>query len=349
MAYSFPASLTITQPDDWHLHVRDGVMLATTVPATARQFKRAIIMPNLAPPVRDAEEAAGYYQRIKAASPRADFEPLMVLYLTDATTPEMVRAAAASGIVKACKLYPAHATTNSAHGVTSLENLFATFEAMAECGLLLLVHGEVTDGEIDIFDRERIFIDRNLRMLVERFPGLKIVFEHITTAEAADFVLAGPATIAATITPQHLLYNRNHMLVGGIRPHNYCLPVLKRRSHQQALQQAVASGSAKFFLGTDSAPHLQHTKETSCGCAGCYSAPAAIELYAEIFGELGILDKLEAFASFNGPDFYGLPRNSGTVTLVREPWQVPDQVAVGQQALVPFYAGQTLNWKLVTR
>lgn len=347
MAVITPDSLVITAPDDWHLHVRDGALLATTVPATARQFRRAIIMPNLNPPVRDAAEAASYYQRIKAAAAGADFEPLMVLYLTDATTPAMVREAAAGGLVKACKLYPAHATTNSAHGVTALENLYATFEAMAECGLLLLVHGEVTEGDVDIFDREREFIDRKLRQLIARFPGLKVVFEHITTAEAADFVMSGPATLAATITPQHLLYNRNHMLVGGIRPHNYCLPVLKRRSHQQALQRAVASGSAKFFLGTDSAPHLQHTKETSCGCAGCYSAPAALELYAEVFEQLGALDKFEAFASHHGPDFYGLARNSGTVTLRRQPWQLADKVAVGDEALVPFYAGQTLNWQLV--
>ncbi len=347
MAVITPDSLVITAPDDWHLHVRDGALLATTVPATARQFRRAIIMPNLNPPVRDAAEAAGYYQRIKAAAAGADFEPLMVLYLTDATTPAMVREAAAGGLVKACKLYPAHATTNSAHGVTALENLYPTFEAMAECGLLLLVHGEVTEGDVDIFDREREFIDRKLRQLIGRFPGLKVVFEHITTAEAADFVMSGPATLAATITPQHLLYNRNHMLVGGIRPHNYCLPVLKRRKHQEALQRAVASGSAKFFLGTDSAPHLQHTKETSCGCAGCYSAPAALELYAELFDQLAILDKFEAFASHHGPDFYGLPRNSGTVTLRRQPWQVADKIAVGDEALVPFYAGQTLNWQLV--
>ncbi|MBP7548075.1 MAG: dihydroorotase [Corallincola sp.] len=341
-------TLTITQPDDWHLHLRDGALLATTVPATARQFRRAIVMPNLTPPVRDAAEALGYYQRIKAASPRADFEPLMVLYLTDATTPEMVREAAAGGVVKACKLYPAHATTNSAHGVTDLANLYPTFEAMAEVGLLLLVHGEVTDAEIDIFDRERVFIDRHLQPLVERFPHLKIVFEHITTAEAADFVLNGPANLAATITPQHLLYNRNQMLVGGIRPHNYCLPVLKRRSHQEALQRAVASGCNRFFLGTDSAPHLQHLKESSCGCAGCYSAPAALELYAEVFDQLGILDQLEGFASHHGPDFYGLPRNSGTVTLVRQRWLVDEVVMAGDQPLVPFYAGLPLHWKLVT-
>lgn len=347
MAVITADQLIMTAPDDWHLHLRDGALLQSTVAASARQFRRAIIMPNLNPPVRDAAEAAGYYQRIKAAAAGADFEPLMVLYLTDATTPEMVRAAAAGGLVKACKLYPAHATTNSAHGVTSLKALYPTFEAMAECGLLLLVHGEVTDQDVDIFDRERVFIDQKLRQLIDHLPGLKVVFEHITTAEAADFVMSGPATLAATITPQHLLYNRNHLLVGGIRPHNYCLPVLKRRQHQQALQRVVASGSPRFFLGTDSAPHLQHNKETSCGCAGCYSAPAALELYAELFEQLGILDKLEGFASHHGPDFYGLPRNSSSVTLRRQPWQVADKIAVGEDALVPFYAGQTLNWRQV--
>ncbi len=340
-------SLTLIRPDDWHLHLRDEAMLATTVPATARVFARAIVMPNLQPPVCTVEQAQAYAQRIVEAVPAAtQFEPLMTLYLTDQTTPEMVKAAAAAGLVKACKLYPANATTNSAFGVTDVTALTPTFEAMAEAGLLLLVHGEVTHSDIDIFDREKVFIDQQLSKLVETLPNLKIVFEHITTQDAAQFVLEGPANLAATITPQHLMYNRNHLLVGGVKPHNYCLPVLKRRTHQEALQQVVKQGSAKFFLGTDSAPHLQHAKESGCGCAGCYSAPAAIELYAQIFEQLGILDKLEAFASFHGPDFYGLPRNRDTITLIREDWSVPETVDVAGAAMVPFYAGQLLHWKV---
>jgi len=323
-------------------------MLAAVVPVTARVFARAIVMPNLQPPVVTTADAEDYYQRIKAATPAASgFEPLMTLYLTDHTTPEMIHAAAAQGLVKACKLYPANATTNSTQGVTDLTALNDTFAAMVDTGLLLLVHGEVTASDIDIFDREKVFIDQQLAPMVARYPQLKVVFEHITTSDAVEFVLAGGPNIAATMTPQHLMYNRNHLLVGGIKPHNYCLPVLKRNTHQQALQAALAGGSPKFFLGTDSAPHLQQAKENACGCAGCYSAPAALELYAEIFEQLGILDKLEAFAGFNGPDFYGLPRNPDTITLVRQPWQVPTSVDVAGQPMVPFCAGETLQWQVV--
>jgi len=341
-------TLTITRPDDWHIHLRDNAMLAAVAPVTARIFGRAIVMPNLQPPVITPTDASDYYQRIKAATPVASgFDPLMTLYLTDHTSPEMIHAAATQGLVKACKLYPANATTNSAQGVTNLAALDDTFATMAENGLLLLVHGEVTADEIDVFDREKAFIDQQLVEIVAKHPQLKVVFEHITTSDAVEFVLNGGPNVAATITPQHLMYNRNHILVGGIKPHNYCLPVLKRNTHQQALQAAVATGSPKFFLGTDSAPHLQHAKENACGCAGCYSAPAALELYAEIFEQLGILDKLEAFASFSGPDFYGLPRNTDTITLVRNPWQVPATVDVAGQPMVPFYAGETLQWQVV--
>lgn len=341
-------TLTITRPDDWHLHFRDGAMLETVVPPTAEVFARAIAMPNLQPPVVDAQQAQAYYERIKACVPAGhSFEPLMTLYLTDNTTPEMIEAAAATGVVKACKLYPANATTNSAHGVTQVAALKETFAVMQEQGILLLVHGEVTANEIDVFDREKAFIDQHMINIVADNPELKVVFEHITTSDAAAFVNAGGQNLAATITPQHLMYNRNDLLVGGVKPHNYCLPILKRNTHQQALQDVVASGSAKFFLGTDSAPHLKSAKESCCGCAGCYSAPAALELYAQIFEELGCLDKLEAFASLNGPDFYGLPRNADTVTLKREPWQMPEQVMVAGEPMVPFFAGQTLNWKVI--
>jgi dihydroorotase len=341
-------TLTITRPDDWHIHFRDNAMLTAVVPATARVFARAIAMPNLQPPVTTPAAAKDYYQRIKAAAPAASvFEPLMTLYLTDNTTPKMIRDAARQGLVKACKLYPANATTNSSHGVTNLAALDATFATMAETGLLLLVHGEVTAEDIDVYDREKAFIDQQLVPIVAKYPQLKVVFEHITTSDAVEFVLASGPHVAATVTPQHLMYNRNHLLVGGIKPHNYCLPVLKRNTHQQALQAVIAGGSSKFFLGTDSAPHLQQAKESACGCAGCYSAPAALELYAEIFERLGVLDRLEAFASFNGPDFYGLPRNVDTVTLVRKPWQVPATVNVAGQSMVPFYACETLHWQVV--
>lgn len=341
-------TLTIQTPDDWHLHFRDGDMLRETVPATARQFARAIVMPNLVPPVTTATMAVAYRERILAARPTGStFEPLVTLYLTDKTSAQDIIDAKAAGVV-AAKLYPAGATTNSSHGVGALDALYPVFEVMAEQGMLLLIHGEVTDHDIDIFDREKVFIDRYLQHIVARIPGLKVVFEHITTADAASFVAEASDNVAATITPQHLLLNRNDLLVGGVRPHNYCLPVLKRRTHQEALRAAVATGSAKFFLGTDSAPHEKHRKESACGCAGCYSAHSAIELYAQIFDDLGCLDKLEGFASHHGADFYGLPRNSGTVTLVKQQWQVPAEIILPNgNPIVPFYAGETLNWKLV--
>lgn len=340
-------TLTLRTPDDWHLHFRDGDMLLETVPATARVFRRAIVMPNLVPPVTTAAQAMAYRERILAARPDGSaFEPLVTLYLTDKTTESEIHAAKAAGVV-AAKLYPAGATTNSSSGVAALEALYPVFSAMAEVGMLLLIHGEVTDHEIDIFDREKVFIDRYLQHIVARLPQLKVVFEHITTAEAASFVAEASANVAATITPQHLLLNRNDLLVGGVRPHNYCLPVLKRRTHQEALRAAVASGSPKFFLGTDSAPHEKHRKESACGCAGCYSAHSAIELYAQVFDELGCLDKLEGFASHYGADFYSLPRNSGTITLVRESWQVPAEIILPNgQPIVPFFGGQTLHWRL---
>ncbi|GAA0362381.1 dihydroorotase [Bowmanella denitrificans] len=339
--------LTITTPDDWHLHFRDGDMLRETVPATARCFRRAIVMPNLVPPVTNAQMLTEYRQRIIDARPVGSlFEPLMTLYLTNSTTAADIRAAKAAGAV-AAKLYPAGATTNSDAAVSALDALFPIFAEMAEQSMLLLVHGEVTDKHVDIFDREKEFIDRHLRRIVESFPQLKVVFEHITTADAAHFVLEASAQVAATITPQHLMLNRNDMLVGGIRPHNYCLPVLKRSTHQQALRDVVASGSAKFFLGTDSAPHEKHRKESACGCAGCYSAWSAIELYAQVFEDLGCLDKLEGFASHYGADFYGLARNTDEITLVREPWQIPEQIVLPNgNPIVPFHAGQTVNWKL---
>ncbi|MFL0798191.1 MAG: dihydroorotase [Cellvibrionaceae bacterium] len=339
--------LTITTPDDWHLHFRDGDILGETVPATARCFQRAIVMPNLAPPVTSAELVVAYRDRILAARPEgSEFEPLMTLYLTDQTSAQDIAEAKAQGVV-ASKLYPAGATTNSSAAVNALESLYPVFEEMSKQGMLLLIHGEVTDGDIDIFDREKVFIDRHLSHIVANFPELKIVFEHITTKDAADFVIASPDNVGATITPQHLMLNRNDLLVGGIRPHNYCLPVLKRSTHQEALRRAVQSGSKKFFLGTDSAPHEKHKKESSCGCAGCYSAWASLELYAQVFEELGVLDKLEAFASFNGADFYGLPRNTGSVTLVRESWQVPAEITLPNgNPIVPFHAGETVNWKV---
>ena len=340
--------LTLLRPDDWHIHLRDGAVLPHTVGDAARTFGRAIIMPNLVPPVRNAAEADAYRQRILAARPAGSrFEPLMVLYLTDNTSPEDVRAAKASGFVHAAKLYPAGATTNSDSGVTSIDKIFPALEVMAEDGMLLLVHGEVTRAEIDVFDREKAFIDEHLTRVVERFPTLKVVFEHITTRDAVQFVEAASANVGATITAHHLLYNRNHMLVGGIRPHFYCLPILKRNVHQEALLDAATSGNAKFFLGTDSAPHVKHAKEAACGCAGCYTAFAAIELYAEAFEQRGALDKLEAFASFHGPDFYGMPRNSDSITLVREEWTVPATLPLGDNSVVPLRAGETLRWKLL--
>lgn len=339
--------LILQTPDDWHLHFRDGDMLKETVAATARCFKRAIVMPNLVPPVTNATEALAYKERILAARPAgSSFEPLMVLYLTDKTSAEDIKAAKAAGVV-AAKLYPAGATTNSHSGVSSLSKLYPVLEVMAEQQMLLLVHGEVTDSLIDIFDREKVFIDQHLTQLIDTIPGLKVVFEHITTADAVEFVKAAPDRVAATITPQHLLLNRNDMLVGGVRPHNYCLPVLKRRTHQEALRAVVATGNTKFFLGTDSAPHAKHRKEAACGCAGCYSAWSAIELYAQVFEDLGCLDKLEGFASHYGPDFYNLPRNSGTITLVKQDWTVPAEITLPDGSpIVPFFAEQQLSWQL---
>ena len=338
--------LTITRPDDWHLHVRDGAVLNSVVPATAACFGRAIIMPNLVPPVTDASMAMAYRERILAAAADTGFDPLMTLYLTESTTPETIREAKAAGVI-AAKLYPAGATTNSASGVTDIRNIYPVLEAMADCGMLLLVHGEVTDADIDIFDREKVFLERVLAPTLQAFPQLKVVLEHITTADSAEFVRSHTGgNLAATLTPQHLMYNRNHMLVGGVRPHLYCLPILKRNKHQLALREAVASGDPRFFLGTDSAPHAKDKKEAACGCAGCYSAYGAIGLYADVFEELGILDKFEAFASFNGADFYGLPRNTDTITLVREPWTMPEQLPLADGTIVPLKAGETVNWRL---
>ena len=346
-------TLTLTRPDDWHLHVRDGAMLAAVLPHTARQFGRAIIMPNLRPPVTTTEQALAYRQRILAALPQtgdgAAFEPLMTLYLTDNTPPDEIRRARASGVVHGVKLYPAGATTNSDAGVTNLAKCAKTLEAMQDVDMPLLVHGEVTDAEIDLFDREKVFIDRVLIPLRRDFPALKVVFEHITTKDAAEYVRdaqAAPGTLGATITAHHLLYNRNAIFQGGIRPHYYCLPVLKREIHRVALVQAATSGSSRFFLGTDSAPHPKGLKEHACGCAGCYTALHALELYAEAFDAAGALDRLEGFASFHGADFYGLPRNGGTVTLRRENWTLPAEVAAGDGTIVPLRGGETLAWRL---
>jgi dihydroorotase len=340
------ASLTLTRPDDWHLHLRDGAAMAAVLPATARQFARAIVMPNLKPPVTTAAAAAAYRERIVAALPAgSDFTPLMTLYLTDRLPSEEIARAKAAGVV-AVKLYPAGATTHSDAGVTDICKTYPTLEAMQRQGLLLLVHGEVTDPAVDVFDREAVFIERVMQPLRRDFPELKVVFEHITTQEAAQYVAAGDRFIAATITAHHLLYNRNAIFMGGLRPHYYCLPVLKREVHRQALVAAAASGSSKFFLGTDSAPHAAALKESSVCGAGCYTAPAALELYAEAFEAAGALDRLEAFASFHGADFYGLPRNRATVTLRREPWTLPENMPFGDTILKPLRAGETLNWKL---
>ena len=340
-------SITLTRPDDWHLHLRDGALLRGVLPFTARQFARAIVMPNLRPPVVTTAQALAYRERILAAlPPGADFQPLMTLYLTDNLPPAEIPRAKDSGHVYACKLYPAGATTNSDSGVTSVRNLYPVLEAIEREGLPLLVHGEVTDPAVDLFDREAVFIHRVLDPLVRDFPGLKVVLEHITTQEGVDWVLAGPATVAGTLTAHHLLYNRNRLFQGGISPHYYCLPVLKRETHRQALVRAATQGGSKFFLGTDSAPHPRHTKEAACGCAGCFTAHAALELYAEAFDRAGALERLEAFASFNGPDFYGLPRNQGTVTLERSEWTVEDEYPIGENRLVPLRAGETLSWKL---
>jgi dihydroorotase len=343
-------SLTLTQPDDWHVHLRDGTALAAVLPATAAQFVRAIVMPNLRPPVTTTALALAYRERILAARPAqgpgAAFEPLMTLYLTDNTPPEEIARAKAAGVV-ALKLYPAGATTHSDAGVTDVRKTHATLEAMQRHGLLLLVHGEVTDGEIDIFDREAVFIERVMEPLRRHFPELKVVFEHITTREAAQYVAASGPHTAATITAHHLLYNRNALFVGGLRPHHYCLPVLKREVHRLALVAAATSGSAKFFLGTDSAPHAAALKENSVCGAGCYTAPAALELYAEAFEDAGALDKLEGFASFFGADFYGLPRNTGQVSLHRRAWALPEALPFGDALIKPLRGGETLRWKLV--
>ena len=384
--YLFMDQISIILPDDWHLHLRDGTALSTSVPAATRGFGRGIVMPNLKPPVTTVARAQAYRDRILSSRPEgSDWEPLMVLYLTDNTSPDEIRAAADCGFIHGCKYYPAGATTNSDSGVTNidhitcvvglsteperladlrknrmnslketestnytnLDNINSVLETMQEVGMVLQLHGEVTDHDIDIFDREAVFIERHLLKLVDNFPNLKIVLEHITTRQAAEFVSSTGDNIGATITPQHLLYNRNDMLAGGIRPHLYCLPILKRDVHQKALIEVATSGNKKFFLGTDSAPHAKGHKESSCGCAGCFSHPAAIELYAAIFEEAGALDKFEAFASINGADFYGLPYNNSSITLRRESWQVPTILPFDDSQIVPLAAGCTLNWKLV--
>lgn len=339
--------LIITRPDDWHLHLRDGVAMHAVLPDTARRFARAIVMPNLRPPVTTTALAAAYRQRILQALPAGlRFEPLMTLYLTDNTPAEEIATAKASGFVYGIKLYPAGATTNSDSGVTDIAKCSKVLEAMEKHGLPLLVHAEVTDPDVDVFDRESVFIERHFIPLMHDFPTLRVVFEHITTRDAVEFVAAAPDHVAATITAHHLLMNRNAMFVGGIRPHHYCLPVLKREEHRQSLVAAAISGSPKFFLGTDSAPHAKSAKEAACGCAGIYTAHAGIELYAEVFEEAGALDKLEAFASFYGADFYGLPRNQEKITLVQEAWNVPDELSVGTDSLTPLRAGESISWHL---
>jgi dihydroorotase len=341
-------TLTLTRPDDWHLHLRDGDALKAVLPYTARQFARAIVMPNLKPPVRTVAEAEAYRDRILAALPAGlRFEPMMTLYLTDNTPPEEIFAAKAAQFVKAVKYYPAGATTNSDSGVTDIRQCDAVFAAMEEADLPLLLHGEVTHAAVDIFDREKVFIETHLMPLRQRFPKLRIVLEHITTAEAVGYVLETDR-IAATITPQHLLYSRMALFQGGLRPHYYCLPVLKRETHRQALVEAATSGNPKFFLGTDSAPHPRHSKESDCGCAGCFSALHALELYAEAFEAVGALEKLEAFASFYGPDFYHLPRNTDSITLTKTPWRIPEELPFGESGLVPLRAGEELAWKIAS-
>ena len=339
--------ITLQSPDDWHLHFRDGDMLSETVAATSRCFRRAIVMPNLLPPITDANMALAYKNRILNAIPnKHQFEPLMTLYLTNLTTSQTVIDAKKAGI-PAIKFYPAGATTNSDAAVKEIEVLYPVLQTMSDEGIILLIHGEVTESEVDIFDREKVFIETILDKIVHSFPELKIVLEHITTKDAVDYISRASDKIAATITPQHLLLNRNDLLVGGIKPHNYCLPVLKRNTHQIALRDAVATGSHKFFLGTDSAPHEKSNKENACGCAGCYSAWNALELYAQVFEELDVLDKLEGFASHHGADFYGLGRNTGTVALIKEAWRVPKEITLPNgRAIVPFFAGEVLNWKL---
>jgi dihydroorotase len=343
---SSETSLTITRPDDWHVHLRDGEVLAHTVKDISRYFGRAIVMPNLVPPVTNTELAKSYYERIMATEPRANFTPLMVLYLTDATSAQDIIEAKDSGLVFAAKLYPAGATTNSSSGVTDISKLKNVLEAMQNVGMPLLIHGEVTTDDIDIFDREEVFIETVLSPFVANYPNLRIVLEHITTKNAVDFVNHAGDNVAATITVHHLLYNRNHMLVGGIRPHYFCLPILKRNVHQQALIEAATSGSAKFFLGTDSAPHAKHAKESSCGCAGSYTAHAAIELYAEVFEQENALDKLEGFASLHGPAFYQLPINDDKITLVKKSWQVPATLSFGNDVVVPIRSEDSIAWQV---
>ena len=355
-----PVTLRLRRPDDWHVHLRDGAMLRAVAPATARQFARAIVMPNLSPPVTSVAAARAYRQRILAAvsagpaqpaaapeEPALAFEPLMTAYLTDDCDPAELERGQAEGVFTACKLYPAHATTNSAAGVSDIRRLDRVFETLERIGLPLLIHGEVTDPEVDVFDREAVFLDRHLAPLLLRHPGLKVVLEHITTAEAADFVAAAGANLAATITPHHLQINRNAMFQGGLRPHFYCLPVAKRERHRQALLKAACSGNPKYFLGTDSAPHPRAAKEAACGCAGIYNAPYALESYASVFEAEGALERLEAFASEFGPRFYGLPLNDGQITLERHDQLVPQRLGEGEQALVPFHAGELLEWKVV--
>jgi dihydroorotase len=343
-------SLTISLPDDWHLHLRDARALRDTVAAAARQFGRGVVMPNLRPPVVSVSQALAYRQRILAALPRHQtWEPLMTLYLTDNTPAAELRAAKTSGQILGVKYYPAGATTNSDSGVTSLTRVHPQLAVMEELGLPLLLHGEVTDPDVDIFDREAVFIERELTPLTKRFPGLRLVLEHVTTSEGADFVATAPPHVAATITPQHLLFDRNQLLAGGIRPHYYCLPVLKRDSHRRALIRAATAGSGKFFLGTDSAPHPRTMKETACGCAGCFSHHAAMELYALAFERAGALDRLEGFASHHGADFYGLPRNTGTITLLRNAWRLPEELELGGESLIPLAAGDTLPWRMTER
>lgn len=340
--------LTLIQPDDWHLHLRDEETLRSVLPHTAAQFARAIVMPNLTPPVTNTERAAAYRQRIIDATPNdTDFTPLMTLYLTDNLTSAEVKRGAESKLISAVKLYPAGATTNSDAGISDIEKTYPVLETLQALGLPLLVHAEVTDSDVDIFDREKIFIERHLLPITTRFPELKVVFEHVTTKNAVEFVNAQGPNVAATITAHHLLYSRNALLVGGIHPHYYCLPILKRETHRQALLEAATSGSPKFFLGTDSAPHPVNAKESACGCAGCYTAHAAIELYAEAFDTAGALDKLEGFASLFGPDFYGLPRNKGTITLVKETWNVPDSYPLGGNQVIPLRAGEAILWRLL--
>lgn len=342
-----PATLTLTRPDDWHLHLRDGAGLAAVLGATAEVFGRAIVMPNLRPPITTTAMASAYRDRILAAlPPGATFEPLLTLYLTDNTTPAEIARARASGFVHAVKYYPAGATTNSDSGVTALERVYPALAAMEEHDIVLSLHGEVTDPDVDMFDRERMFVERHGSRIVRDFPRLRIVLEHITTAEAAAFVRDAGPNVAATLTPQHLLYSRNALFAGGIRPHFYCLPILKRDTHRRSLVAAATSGNPKFFLGTDSAPHAKATKENACGCAGCYTAPAALPLYAEAFEDAGALDRLEGFASHFGADFYRLPRNRSRITLVRAPWTLPAEYPFGDDSIVPLRAGETLRWRV---